>query len=534
MKYKKGNYYIIEVSGSYEEMGFQYGSKLKPEIDKIMNILNSEVKKIFKKLNFIKKPIGKLVLHNKINKFYKSLPKKYKQEIKGFAKGANISIKQVLLASAFTEFSGSISCTSVLRKNSKKELIHGRNLDFYPPFIGDFPILIKYNPNNENSYTLSSILGYLPALTGINTKGVSASINQTSIVKNYKNHSIPVGYQIREILSTCQNIKEIDDLMDEYSSNQGWCISIISDNKRCIYNIAGKELKKHIPSTYNEDIFINNRFNFQQLNNLKTIYSTEANFNINREKTISQNINKIENIEDMFSLLTNTDYYTYKNYIGIFTVLNYMTVQSLVMLPNKGVILFSANPIYAGFNTIYKFNVNNELNPKNVFLYKEKENILNQKEFTFLKKFMYAYFEDKLEAIDLFNKSDINLFYVTTRIASWGLKKKFLKQINHEKLYKSLEELKNPYTIIPENCIAKLLFKEKNYNKCISIILNALTNLDIPKSEKFTANLILAKCYSKTKQTSKYESTKEIIIKLLGNYSLTKSMKKDLKKYKIL
>lgn len=355
LEYREGIPFL-RLSGSYHDMGYQYGALMKEEIRAAYAEMDKSVNAFFSLVPPILRPLARTIFSCKASKKGKTIPPQYKEELRGFAEATGLDYDYVERMIFTSDIVGSLGCTSGV-VNSGGTIIHGRNLDFPPTTLGRYPLVVDYLPEGKRPYTLLSIVGYLPALSGMNDEGISITLNLSFMVEDYTRPGMPVGYKIRDILETAKDLDGIDALMKGYASDQGWFFTIASarDKAGAVYNIAGGDIRRSAMT--GQCVFVENRFLYEEMNRkYKTLEDSGGDYNENRTKMVEQTITKVKSVDDMAAMLRSTDYYGYKNVFGKFTVDNYETIQSMVLLPATGDLYFASAPMYAGLAKMIHYN----------------------------------------------------------------------------------------------------------------------------------------------------------------------------------
>ncbi len=357
LEYREGIPFLT-LSGSYYDMGYQYGTLMKDEIRSAYGEMQKSIDAFFSLVPGILRPMARLIYNRKASKKEKTIPGYYREELKGFADATGLDYDSVIRIIFSSDIVGNLGCTSIV-VNSSGTMIHGRNLDFPPTTLGRYPLITEYRPGGRRAYTLLGVVGYLPALSGMNDAGISITLNISFLVDENKKAGMPVGYKIREILESAATMNDIDSLMTGYTSDGGWFFTIASaaDKTGAIYDIAGSDIRKSPLSS--NFVFVENKYLHEELNSkYKHIEESASDYNENRICRVGEMGKTVRSVGDMAVLLSNTDYYGYKNAYGKFTVNNYETVQSMIFMPGSGDIYFSYAPMYAGYARMIVYNRN--------------------------------------------------------------------------------------------------------------------------------------------------------------------------------
>lgn len=230
---------ILHVSGSNYEMGYQYGSLLK---DEIQENLRAQLF-YFEDYGFYYDDILE-VWH--IMKNY--LPQPYKDEIHGMADGSGISFDEIAVLNTLPAIFNHASCISVAAWGSTTqdgELYHLRGLDWSllirDPETGTYLqenlVLIVRNPDNGYASLYPEFAGNICSWGGINEKGIGIG-EMTCLTNDTTFHGISAAFRMRMVLDHASTAEEALNIM---SSNRtcGWNF-IISDGKIPIGYVVGQ------------------------------------------------------------------------------------------------------------------------------------------------------------------------------------------------------------------------------------------------------------------------------------------------------
>ena len=320
----KNGIIIFSSSETGYKLGLSKGEALQAEIKEIVNILNTE---IFPEN--LSGGVAKIVSLFKAKQFWENIPAHYQLEIAGIAQGADVSINDILLINVFDDISNVLGCSSiVIPKGEKSEyLIHARNLDYnLPQLAGKNIVYIHQNESEEFQFLTVGFPGYVGALTGINSAGVSLT-NHTSATFDV-NLGEPTGFTYRRILEEANLISEVKEILEGTQKTQGnnLMVGSFNENKVSVFELTAsyseeRYLMKSCLTTTNhfQSEVMQNRFK-QFLGASKLRNEAMQNF---CEK------NKFITIEDVINLMSNYD----PNLSGWQTLANHGTIQAVVMIP---------------------------------------------------------------------------------------------------------------------------------------------------------------------------------------------------------
>ena len=169
-----GNLKVVDVSGSYYEMGFQYG-KACPEISGMLDMTYQ----LFGGRNKTKSILEKYI------PMYLPYTEKYApgivEEMRGIAAGANVDFQDIFFLNITYEISvpsvmgGCTAFAALGEATANGNLITGQNFDYIEPWE-EFIILLRMKPTDSPSIMAVTSAGCL-CLFGINSAGISVNLN---------------------------------------------------------------------------------------------------------------------------------------------------------------------------------------------------------------------------------------------------------------------------------------------------------------------------------------------------------------------
>ena len=169
----KGKIKVVEVGGSYYEMGFQYGAAC-PEIHKMLEMTYQA----FGGRDAVR------ALARKCIPMYLPATEKYApdivDEMKGMAAGAKMDFENIFLLNITYEIvvppvMGCTSFAAAGEATANGEVIAGQNFDYIKTW-GEFIVLLKMKPDRGPGMLAVAPAGCL-GLLGFNTAGISLNLN---------------------------------------------------------------------------------------------------------------------------------------------------------------------------------------------------------------------------------------------------------------------------------------------------------------------------------------------------------------------
>lgn len=319
---------FLKLSGSYYEMGIQYGALMKDEIKEYIRY----------------KEVSKYRMSNSERRIFElCTPHRYLELMRGISKGACIPKDEIEIIWA-NHIPEKLGCSSILVK-SHNYLLHGHNQDRLTP--GRFKIMVEFSPENYYKYIVSTYVGTCEVLDGMNEKGITVTSDQPV---HYKLHPIkdpsqrymPPNFKYREILESAVSLKEVDQRWKGYIIDSG-LIAVIgsgSETNGCIYDIPYKNMKKNYINE-NGYIFATNYYLNPELKDHPE--------KCPRYQIISNHLKSkpVKSVDDMIEILSDPG--------TSYGVNNEITVHSTVFDPQKYQIYFSFAPSFAAWGKWLKY-----------------------------------------------------------------------------------------------------------------------------------------------------------------------------------
>ncbi len=534
--YSKFNVSFLTVSGTPFEMGYQYGVLLRDKLNRVYTNLRYLEKTVLKNLPIWIRVFSGIIIDFVVFKAKRDLPKEYIEEIRGISYGSGISERDILFASFIPELYN-FSCTSFV-KITKENILHGRNLDYYFPLIGENPIVIRYKPDGKIPYTAVGCVGYPGVFTGMNEKGITVSVDAAPLAEFSDSRTAPVTFEIRYILSHASSIEDVDRILKNYHSIKGWILVVgsLKDHTGVVYNIAGSHIKKSLMT--NGYITVTNTFldssfahKYMRLHDAGSASSMSRLFEINKF------ISDVHCPIDAIRVLSNTDFNHYKTVIGAgdVTLNNEGTLQSVVMDPKNGTIYFSSAPMYAGFDKYFAYNIEND----KVRVFRKSNSIVNSALYenfqSWFKNAEMYYLENNFKKAKSTVKN-IDKPYLSQLMGEYWVDEKLgiLKKDN--KLLKKIDFVIKEYPdyALPYLIKSKVLFSRNKYTEASIYANRALVSKIVFPYQKAEAYELLANAYHKIGKNTKAKQYAKLCISLIESYAVNDKDEKMLSEMKLI
>jgi len=344
---------FLKLTGTYYEMGEQYGSLLKDQFQKI-----------YQDLLPYKTALATNYPSDIQYQFEKLTSPKFIQQLKGMAAGSGLAYGDLLLGNymAIIERGG---CSSILAKimdqDKKPGFLHGRNND-YGKGTGKYPVVVEYHPAGEFKHIAIGVVASAGLSEGMNERGITVSGNLApGDLRNRRIQNASPDMKLREILSVASSLKDVGALMKDYACDVGNTFTIGSGDETdgVIFDVNYENVRKnHFQNS--SAIFATNGFVHEDLNPDRDDL---------RYQIIERYVHggKINSVDGMIEVLSDPG--------TSFGVNNPSTIHSVVFDPKSKTIYMAFNTTFAAWSQWLKYEWEKDL----VTVYREadKEKIQN-------------------------------------------------------------------------------------------------------------------------------------------------------------
>lgn len=349
---------FLSLSGSYYEMGLQYGVLMRKELRSSFANFAAYRKALIQGMPWYARPFTNILSRLSLWSMARRLPQGYQDELQGLADGSGLDFGDVLYC-AFAPETFTIGCSTVATRRGGRLLL-GRNLDYDPPSLGKFPIVIEFSPTGKRRFTSVGFVGFLGALTGFNDKGMAVSLDAVIRYRDFDSWDIPIAYKTRQILESAENLEEARTLLKGYTTTRGWALTVASalESDGSIFDLAGGNIQEN-PMT-GDVIFVTNAFVSEAFRHkyMSALMATHP-FTQIRYDMIARHLaeNPVRDVDGVIDLLADVSTYQAENVIcgSFMTVNNANTLQTIVIDPAAGEMVLASAPGYAGFGRFLRY-----------------------------------------------------------------------------------------------------------------------------------------------------------------------------------
>ncbi len=357
---------LLEVSGPPYEVGLQYGVLLRPEI----RSLYAEFNRLLDQLTGggLRRFFFRISLDGKLGEMRGELPAGFEEEVQGIADGSGIPFSDYLFFAMAPEILFDTGCTSMVVRRGG-QVVHARNFDFPWPanLVWRYPVIAKVAIDGKVPYVNIGFAGLPGVYTGLNERGIAASVNTAAFTKNARRNVIPVGFLVKEVLEESASLADVDSIM-ERSAASHYFIEVSSRDERsaALYESLGDAMTK-VPMTGDIQSVANAPLSAANRRANASILS-QAEYNLARENELS--VLKAAAAETPLvdysrEVLGNHDFYSYADFPvhqtlqqdSFKTINNFSTIQSVIIDWPENRVYFSYRDSYAGFGPFLAYDL---------------------------------------------------------------------------------------------------------------------------------------------------------------------------------
>lgn len=247
-KRKEGVINIIDLHGTWRDMGRQYGALMASEIRHIYE------KGIVEKLANV---CGRDIegMKDRAEKFYANYPFRFKEIIRGMTETSGLGLEQILLVNA-VELLASASfetpqCTGIAAWGDyvSETLVYGRNYDYLPwfkDFSEDIVIACFHPADGSLSVATMGYAGEIYVVNGMNEKGIYLELNNAmpSGGALWYDSRVPTVSALFQFLLDGASLDEIESFFQTTKSNFAYIVGVSDGQTARCYEWPVFEVKR--------------------------------------------------------------------------------------------------------------------------------------------------------------------------------------------------------------------------------------------------------------------------------------------------
>lgn len=247
-KIEKGKIKIVNLFGTWSEMGRQYGALMSNEIKSMYNdgIKKHLIEELGLDIEFIK---------DQGNRFYDKFPYKFKQLFKGIAETCGLDMEKLIMVNAMQRILSQVNKNSmstsiaVWGAYAKDSIVYGKNYD-NEEWLSELThnmVFAVYHPSDGSLATLTiGFAGQIYVVNGMNEAGLFLSLNNAMYSGSalWYESRIPVYISLFNFLLDSSSLDEIEAAFQTTKSNFACIVGVADSQSARFYEWPVFEVRK--------------------------------------------------------------------------------------------------------------------------------------------------------------------------------------------------------------------------------------------------------------------------------------------------
>jgi len=246
---KAGKINILELDGTYRQMGRQYGGLLKAQLGEFYDIVISKYLIKEERMSYVKLLVLARIL------FYR-YPAKFKEMFKGMSEASGISLNKLIMLDQLNVFEmfrhqkiGHCSNISAWADHSEGGvLVFGRNFDqpeYFKKF-SDFITVVVFSPDDGIPFANVGYAGQIGINTAMNKKGIILANNEAPVLKGDAIHFNVLNILVAEFefMTKSNSLDELDGFIKNVRTNCPIIISTADARAAHTYELISSDKKR--------------------------------------------------------------------------------------------------------------------------------------------------------------------------------------------------------------------------------------------------------------------------------------------------
>lgn len=220
--YNDGGIAVIDLHGSWHEMGRQYGILARDRMNDVLSYLDGKIGSDKEKTDAACDIAGKL---------YSNYPSHLKEFFSGITETSGLSLDRVKLCNAVEYVEGVFLCSAMAAWGDYTEgrLIFGRNYDAasYSEIDRDIVVTV-YHPDDAMAAATIGYAGEIYCVNGFNEKGIFIELNNGMPSAGFDIHwdLCPSTTALFEMLFSADTIEKVDEFFNKTRSFASFTIGV--------------------------------------------------------------------------------------------------------------------------------------------------------------------------------------------------------------------------------------------------------------------------------------------------------------------
>lgn len=242
--YQSGRIKVLDLHGSYFQMGRQYGYLLRGQLK---SFYQSAVVDYFQK----QKGLSADLMKETAMALYESYPVRFKDMIRGMAETSGLSLEAQIMLNALELYGSMSGCSGIIvwgEYTGFQPLIAGRNYDWfdkYLEFAQNLTVTI-FHPESGVPNAIITFAGVIYATTGLNSGGLFLALNNglpSGGTLSYANR-VPAMVSLLALLNDYSTMDQLDIFFNTTRTDFAFIINTADQSRGISYEWAPFEHRR--------------------------------------------------------------------------------------------------------------------------------------------------------------------------------------------------------------------------------------------------------------------------------------------------
>ena len=241
-KAQRGSIKVVDLSGSWFEMGRQYGALMKKELDEVLFVIDTVIEN-----NEGNASKAEHIVETQTSQ----TPWRISQFFEGAAETSGFTVEQLQLANAIERIGGLPKCSVAMTWGdyAEDDLIIGRNYDYSDALAllkDDIAVTVYHPADGALATATIGYAGEIYAVNGLNEKGLFLELNNGRPSANIKspNTRVTGTTMLFEILFEADTLDDMDLFFNTTKCSSSYIINVADKNEARSYEWCPIDVKR--------------------------------------------------------------------------------------------------------------------------------------------------------------------------------------------------------------------------------------------------------------------------------------------------
>jgi hypothetical protein len=233
--YLEGSLKVLELHGSYHQMGRQYGKLLRPELNEIYQEISNASSSV--------SALG--------NTSFQLYPQRYKEIFYGIAETSGLDLKKLMIVNDLQihllHINGCSAMATWGNYTSGGPLVVGRNYDWSDK-MRQYVVVVVFNPD-DGSIPVASVhyAGSIYVNTGLNRAGIFLETNGDTSESVFCTNRVTTPIQFFSFLEDCTLLDQIEGHLLSTRPTDGCIVNVADEKEARSFEWTVYDLKRREP-----------------------------------------------------------------------------------------------------------------------------------------------------------------------------------------------------------------------------------------------------------------------------------------------